>query len=76
MVALTAKLALVDPAGTMIAGGTGNAELLLDNTTWAPPGPAGVASVTVHVASAFGATTPGVQAIEFEPEALSVKDAD
>ena len=75
-VAVTAKLALLDPAGTRIAEGTGNAELLLESPTCTPPEPAGAASVMVQVATALGATTPGLQTIEFEPEALRLNEAD
>lgn len=76
LVAVTAKLALLDPAGTRSAEGTGNDELLLESPTCTPPGPAGAASVTVQVATALGATTPGLQAIAFEPDALRLNEAD
>jgi hypothetical protein len=54
---LTAKVALVLPAGTVTLEGTLAAPLLLESITWAPPAGAGPLSVTVPVEDPKGPPT-------------------
>jgi hypothetical protein len=63
-VACTVTLAVIAPAGTTTSAGTGNALLLLERATVAPPVGAAAFKVTVTVPLAPPATLAGETATE------------